>query len=65
MGATKMDPEIYKLLQRIHQDKVAIVTDGALARKLSQKPDIKRLRSTDRLFIGKDHRKNVTIIYKL
>ena len=58
-----MDKEINNLVKRIKKDGVIVVHNGELVRRLSKKPSIRKLRSNDMLFIAKDRRKNVSIIY--
>jgi len=60
-----MDKKIKNLLDRINQDNgIAIITDGKLARYFGTQPAIKELRIKDEIYIAKDRKKGVTIIYK-
>lgn len=60
-----MDERIKNLLDRMNQDNgVAIIHDGELARIFGKQPRIKKLRKNGHIFIAKDRRKNVTLIYK-
>jgi len=60
-----MDNRIHNLLKRLEQDNgITIVHDGELVRIFSKQPDISRLRKKDKIYIGKDRKKGVTIIYR-
>ena len=60
-----MDKRIKNLLDRMNQDNgIVIVTDGNLARLFGQQSKIRKLRKNGRIFIAKDHKKDVSLIYK-
>jgi len=60
-----MDKKIKNLLDRINQDNgIAVIKDGKLARYFGTQPMIKELRIKDEIYIAKDRKKGVTIIYK-
>lgn len=64
MVDTKMDKQLVNVMKQIDKNGFAIVRDGKLARELSKKPMIKRMRDDDTLIIGNDRRKNMTIFFK-
>lgn len=60
-----MDKKIRNLLARIKQDNgVTIIHDGELARIFGKQPSIRKLRLKDQIYIAKDRKKGVTLIYK-
>jgi len=60
-----MDKRIKNLLDRMNQNNgVTIIHDGELARIFGKQPHIKKLRKNGRIYIAKDRRKDVTLIYK-
>jgi len=60
-----MDEKIKNLLARIKQDNgVTIIRDGELARLFGKQPSVKKLRLKDEIYIAKDRKKGVTLIYK-
>jgi len=59
------NPKIKTILDRLEQNKgIITVTDGELVRIFGKQPMIRKLRKNGRIFIGKDHKKNVTLIYR-
>ena len=59
-----MDKEIRNLIKRLEHDGVALINNGQLVRNLSKTREISKMRSDNLLFIGKDRRKNITIVLK-
>ena len=60
-----MDKRIKNLLDRMNQDNgIAITHDGELARIFGKQPRIRKLRKNGLIFIAKDHKSDVTLIYR-
>jgi len=56
------DPRIANLLERFTQNNT-IVANSKVARELCKYSDIRKLREKDLMLIGKDHRKDISIIF--
>ena len=60
-----MDEKLKILLDRMNQDNgITIIHDGNIARIFSQQPHIRKMRKNGHIYIAKDRRKNVTLIYR-
>lgn len=54
--------KIYNLCERLEKSPIAEI-DSTVAKEFSRYKEMRFLREKDLLFIGKDHRKNMSIIH--
>ena len=56
------NPKIYNVFERLEKNKVALI-DSNVARELSKLKPMRFLREKDMLIIGKDHKKDMSVVY--